>query len=524
MTTGNPSPTKAITGGEFLIRDVSADEIFTPEEWTEEHRMMLQTGLDFVAQRIIPNLERIESQEEGLTPKLLEEVGELGLLGSSVPEELGGLGLDFKSTMLITESMGGAHSFAVSFSAHTGIATLPILYYGNDAQKQKYVPGLATGELKGCYCLTEPGSGSDANSGKTTAKLNEAGTHYVLNGQKMWITNGGFADILIVFAKIDGDENLSAFICERGYDGITMNPEEKKMGIKGSSTRQVFFNDVEVPVENLLYERGKGFKIAVNILNIGRIKLGGVVIGSCKDAINESVKYANTREQFGRPISKYGAIRHKLGEMAIQTYALETAVYRATQNIDDAIADLAAGGMDKGEATLKGIAAFAPECAMMKILGLGGHRLRGRRSGASAWRHGLQRRDPRRARLPRRPHQPHLRGHQRDQPHAHRRHDPEEGHEGRARFDDPSDGGGERADGHSRVWGCACGRLRKALGLRQELQEGHLDGCGVCGPKAHDVPRQRAGNPDGHRGHGDLGLHSRELGLARPESGGEPRR
>ena len=369
MTSGNATPSKAITGGEFLIRDVSADEIFTPEEWTEEHRMMLQTGLDFVAQRIIPNLERIEAQEEGLTPKLLEEVGELGLLGSSVPEELGGLGLDFKSTMLITESMGGGHSFAVSFSAHTGIATLPILYYGNDAQKQKYVPGLATGELKGCYCLTEPGSGSDANSGKTSAKLNEAGTHYVLNGQKMWITNGGFADILIVFAKIDDDENLSAFICESGYDGITMNPEEKKMGIKGSSTRQVFFNDVEVPVENLLYERGKGFKIAVNILNIGRIKLGGVVIGSCKDAITESVKYTNAREQFGRPISKYGAIRHKLGEMAIQTYALETAVYRATQNIDDAIADLAAGGMDKGEATLKGIAAFAPECAMMKILG-----------------------------------------------------------------------------------------------------------------------------------------------------------
>ena len=360
---------KAITGGEWLIRKTAASDIFIPEEWNEEQRMIKKMTHDFIAQRVHPNVEAIDQQQEGLVQQLMEEAGELGLLGSSVPEDLGGMGLDFKTTMLITEAIGDGHAFSVSFSAHTGIGTLPILYYGNEAQKQKYVPGMASGALKGCYCLTEPGSGSDANSGKTSAKLNEAGTHYVLNGQKMWITNGGFADILIVFAKIDDDENLSAFICERGYDGITMNPEEKKMGIKGSSTRQVFFNDVEVPVENLLYERGKGFKIAVNILNIGRIKLGGVVIGSCKDAITESVKYTNAREQFGRPISKYGAIRHKLGEMAIQTYALETAVYRATQNIDDAIADLAAGGMDKGEATLKGIAAFAPECAMMKILG-----------------------------------------------------------------------------------------------------------------------------------------------------------
>ncbi|HAT47989.1 MAG TPA: acyl-CoA dehydrogenase, partial [Flavobacteriales bacterium] len=233
MTTANPAATKAITGGEFLIRDVRSDDIFTPEEWTEEHRMMLQTGLDFVAQRIIPNLDRIEALEEGLTPKLLEEVGELGLLGSSVPSELGGMGLDFKSTMLITESIGGAHSFAVSFAAHTGIGTLPILYYGTDEQKKKYIPDLATGTRKGCYCLTEPGSGSDANSGKTSARLNDAGTHYVLNGQKMWITNGGFADIFIVFAKIEDDENLSAFILEREYEGISMNPEEKKMGIKG---------------------------------------------------------------------------------------------------------------------------------------------------------------------------------------------------------------------------------------------------------------------------------------------------
>jgi alkylation response protein AidB-like acyl-CoA dehydrogenase len=359
---------KAITGGEFIIRDVSCDEIFTPEDWTEEHLMMKQTAKDFVNSRVVPNLDPIDNQEEGLMPKLLEESGELGLLSSSIPESLGGLGMDFKSTMIITEGVGGGHSFAVSFSAHTGIATLPILYYGNEAQKQKYIPGLATGKLKGCYCLTEPSSGSDANSAKSKAILSEDGSHYVLNGQKMWITNAGFADIFIVFAKIDDDENLTAFIIEKEYEGITMNPEEKKMGIKGSSTRQVFFNDVKIPVENLLYERGKGFKIAVNILNIGRIKLGGVVIGACKEGIDYSIRYANEREQFGRPIAKYGAIRHKIGEMTIQTYAAETAVYRATQNIDDAIQALEANGVEHGQATLKGIASFAPECAMMKVV------------------------------------------------------------------------------------------------------------------------------------------------------------
>ena len=359
---------KAITGGEFIIRDVSCDEIFTPEDWTEEHLMMKQTAKDFINSRVVPNLDPIDNQEEGLMPKLLEESGELGLLSSSIPESLGGLGMDFKSTMIITEGVGGGHSFAVSFSAHTGIATLPILYYGNEAQKQKYIPGLATGKLKGCYCLTEPSSGSDANSAKSKAILSEDGAHYILNGQKMWITNAGFADIFIVFAKIDDDENLTAFIIEKEYEGITMNPEEKKMGIKGSSTRQVFFNDVKVPVENLLYERGKGFKIAVNILNIGRIKLGGVVIGACKEGIDYSIRYANEREQFGRPIAKYGAIRHKIGEMTIQTYAAETAVYRATQNIDDAIQALEANGVEHGQATLKGIASFAPECAMMKVV------------------------------------------------------------------------------------------------------------------------------------------------------------
>ena len=359
---------KPISGGEFIIRDVSCGEIFTPEEWTEEHLMMKQTAKDFINSRVVPNLDAIDAQEEGLMTQLLDEAGELGLLSSSIPESLGGMGMDFKSTMIITEGTGGGHSFAVSFSAHTGIATLPILYYGNEAQKKKYIPRLATGELKGAYCLTEPSSGSDANSAKSRAVLSDDGQNYILNGQKMWITNAGFADLFVVFAKIDDDENLSAFILEKEYDGITMNPEEKKMGIKGSSTRQVFFNDVKVPVENLLYERGKGFKIAVNILNIGRIKLGGVVIGACKEGIGMATKYANEREQFGRPISKYGAIRHKIGEMAIITFAAETSVYRATQNIDDAIAALEAEGMEHGEATLKGIAAFAPECAMMKVV------------------------------------------------------------------------------------------------------------------------------------------------------------
>ena len=360
---------KAIRGGEFLIRPTQASDIFIPEEWNEEQLMIKQMTLDFVEKRVVPQLDAIDHQEEGLVPKLMEETGELGLLGSSVPTEYGGMGLDFKTTMLITEAIGGAHSFSVSFSAHTGIGTLPILYYGNEEQKQKWVPGLASGELKGCYCLTEPGAGSDANSGKTRAKLTEDGKHYLLNGQKMWITNGGFADVMIVFAKIDDDENLTAFIVDGHSEGISKNPEEKKMGIKGSSTRQIFFNDVKVPVENLLYERQKGFKIAVNILNIGRIKLGGAVLGAAKGALTQTIQYANEREQFGRAISKYGAIRYKLAEAAIRIYTCEAATYRATQNIEDAIQALKAGGMEHGEATLKGIADFAPECAMMKVLG-----------------------------------------------------------------------------------------------------------------------------------------------------------
>jgi alkylation response protein AidB-like acyl-CoA dehydrogenase len=361
--------TQPIKGGEFIIRKTNTSDVFTPEEWTEEHRMIAQMCDDFISQEILPNVERIDKMEEGLMPSILEKAGELGLLGLSVPEDLGGMGVDFKTSLLATEHLGHGYSFSVAFGAHTGIGTLPLLYYGNEEQKSKYIPKLATGEWKAAYCLTEPGSGSDANSGKTKAILSDDGKHYIINGQKMWITNGGFADLFTVFAKIDDDKNLTAFLIEAKSEGISLNPEEKKMGIKGSSTRQVFFNNVKVPIENMLSDRENGFKIALNILNIGRIKLAAGVLGGSKGAINETVKYANEREQFGRLISKYGAIRHKMAEQVIRTYVIEAATYRAGQNIDDAIAGYMASGMDKGNATLKGIEQFAPECAILKVAG-----------------------------------------------------------------------------------------------------------------------------------------------------------
>ena len=356
-------------GGEFLIKETLADDIFIPEQWTEEQLMMKKTCEDFIAQEVSPILDRIDNQEEGLMQSILEKAGALGILSISIPENLGGLGFDFTTSMLTTEIIGAGHSVAVALSAHTGIGTLPILYYGNETQKKKYIPKLATGEWKACYCLTEPESGSDANSGKTNAKLSADGKHYILNGQKMWITNGGFADIFTVFAKIDDDKNLSAFIVEKAFGGITLNPEEHKMGIKGSSTRQVFFNDCKVPVENLLSERENGFKIAVNILNLGRVKLAGAAIGGCKNTITKSVEYANARNQFGRPISKYGAIRYKLAEQAIRVFACESATYRASQNIEDAIHALIEGGMDEAKAKLKGVEQFAVEAAILKVHG-----------------------------------------------------------------------------------------------------------------------------------------------------------
>lgn len=358
-----------LKGGEFLITETEAKNVFIPEEWNEEQKMIAQSCHDFLAQHVWPNLDRIDAQEEGLMPDLLNKAGELGLLGISVPEEYGGFGKDFTTSMLATEILGAGHSFAVAISAHTGIGTLPILYYGTAEQKAKYIPKLASGEWKAAYCLTEPNSGSDANSGKTKAVLTPDGKHYILNGQKMWITNGGFADIFTVFAKIDDDENLSAFIIEKTFNGISLNPEEHKMGIKGSSTRQVFFNDCKVPVENLLSDRQNGFKIAVNILNLGRVKLGGAAIGASKEVTSKSIQYANERQQFGRSISKYGAIRHKIAEQAILIYASESAIYRASQNIEDATKSLIAGGMDDAKAKLKGTEQFAVEAAIIKVHG-----------------------------------------------------------------------------------------------------------------------------------------------------------
>ena len=358
-----------IKGGEFLIRETEASQIFVPEEFDEEQVMIAETCRNFLKQEIFPNLERIDQQEEGLMTSLLNKAGELGLLGVSVPEEFGGFGKSFNTSMLVTDAVGAGHSFAVALSAHTGIGTLPILYYGTQEQKSAYLPKLASGEWKASYCLTEPNAGSDANSGKTKAVLSADGKSYIINGQKMWITNGGFADLFIVFAKIDDDKNLSAFIVEKTFGGITMNAEEHKMGIKGSSTRQVFFNDCHVPVGNLLSERENGFKIAVNILNIGRIKLSASVIGASKAVISKAVNYANERVQFGLQISKYGAIRYKLAEMATRTWAVESANYRAGQNIDDTYESMVADGVDSAKAKLKSVEQFAIECSILKVFG-----------------------------------------------------------------------------------------------------------------------------------------------------------
>jgi len=360
----------AIKGGEFLIRETDASDIFIPEEWSEEQKMIAQTCKDFLATEVYPKLDEIDSMKNpDLMPGLLDKAGELGLLGTSVPEQYGGFGMDFNTSMLIAEEFGKGYSFAVAITAHTGIGTLPILYYGNDEQKAKYLPKLATGEYKASYCLTEPDAGSDANSGKTKATLSEDGKYYLLNGQKMWITNGGFSDILIVFAKIDDDKNMTAFIVEREFGGITMNEEERKMGIKGSSTRQIFFNDCKVPVENMLSERGNGFKIALNILNIGRIKLGAGAVGGAKGALANAIKYANERKQFGKTIGSFGAIKHKIGDLATKIFASESAHYRASQNIDDAYDAMVANGMDEAEAKLKSTEQFAIECAILKVHG-----------------------------------------------------------------------------------------------------------------------------------------------------------
>ena len=360
---------KTLRGGEFLIKQTPAQDIFIPEQFDEEQKMIIQTCQDFLEAEVYPVEDKIDKQEKGLLEKLLKKSGELGLTAVPIPEEYEGFGQSFVTSMLASDIMGSAGSFSVAYSAHTGIGTLPIMYYGNEQQKLKYLPKLASAEWLGAYCLTEPGAGSDANYGTTKAVLSEDGEHYIINGQKMWITNGGFADIFTVFAKIDNDRILSAFIIEKDFPGISFNPEENKMGIKGSSTVQIFFNDCKVPVENMLGKRGEGFRIALNILNLGRIKLGANVLGSAKRAITMSVNYANERKQFKTLISNFGAIKYKLSEQVVRTFANESAVYRISQNVEDAIQMYVDEGMDLGKAQVEAQRKFVIEAALLKIYG-----------------------------------------------------------------------------------------------------------------------------------------------------------
>lgn len=360
---------KVLKSGEFLVDTVEAKDVFIPEEFDDEQLMIAQTCQDFLETEVYPIVDKLDSPDIQLMRATLEKAGELGLMGIALPEDVGGFGQSFVTQMLAAETIGAGYSFSVAYMAHCGIGTLPIAYYGNDAQREKYVTKLATGELIGAYCLTEPGAGSDANAGKTNARLSEDGTHYILNGQKMWITNAGFADIQTVFAKIGNDRILSAFIVERNMPGVVVAPDEKKMGIKGSSTAQIFYNDVKVPLENLVGTRGEGFRIALSILHMGRIKLGANVLGASKKAINDSVKYANERKQFGVLISSFGAIKYKLAQQAICTFASESATYRVSKDIDDLIMINKASGMEHGRATIEGISHYAVEAAILKVYG-----------------------------------------------------------------------------------------------------------------------------------------------------------
>jgi hypothetical protein len=357
-----------LKGGEWLIKESAAFESFIPEDFNEEQQMVKDMCASFLDTEVLPIIDRIDKMEAGLMPSLVLKAGEQGLLGTSVPEDLGGLGKDFITSTLVNEGLGGGFSFSVAVAAHTGIGTLPILYFGTQAQKEKYVTKLATGEWKGAYGLTEPNSGSDALGAKTSARLSEDGKYYLLNGQKCWITNGGFADVYTVFAKVDGDK-FTAFIIERGMEGFTQGPEEHKMGIKGSSTVQLYFQDCKVPVENVLGEIGKGHIIAFNILNIGRLKLCAAALGGAKRAFNTSIVYANTREQFKQPISNFGAIKHKIAEMAVRIWVGEAALYRTAKWIDNKEVELVAGGKTFAEALLGAAEEYAIECAMLKVYG-----------------------------------------------------------------------------------------------------------------------------------------------------------
>ena len=359
-----------LRGGQFLVKEIDCEEIFTPEDFSEEQNMMKDAVTEFVDREVWPNKARFETKDYAFTKEIMEKAGELGFLGVAVPEEYDGLGMGFVSTMLVCDYISGTSgSLSTAFGAHTGIGTMPITLYGTEEQKKKYVPKLATGEWFGAYCLTEPEAGSDANSGKTKAVLSDDGKHYLISGQKMWISNAGFCDVMIVFARIEDDKYITGFIVENDPDnGITMGEEEHKLGIRSSSTRQVFFSDTKVPVENMLSKRGNGFKIAMNALNVGRIKLAGACLDAQRRLITESIKYANERVQFKTPIAKFGAIRQKIAEMSTNCWVGETASYRAAKNIEDRIALRRVNGKDTHqEAELKGVEEYAIECSILKV-------------------------------------------------------------------------------------------------------------------------------------------------------------
>ena len=361
-----------LKGGEFLIKDFDAQEIFSLEELTEEQKMLRESLEDFMEREVVPHRERFEKKDYALTEETMRKLGEMGTLGIAVPENYGGLGMGFVSTMLACDIVSGANgSLATAYGAHTGIGTLPILLYGTEEQKQKYLPALAMGEKFGAYCLTEPDAGSDANSGKTKARLSEDGKHYIINGQKMWISNAGFADTFTFFAKIDDDKNITGFVINRSEledpNSLTLGEEEHKLGIRSSSTRQVFFNDMKIPVENLLGERNNGFKIALNALNAGRIKLAAANIDGQRRITNLAINYANERKQFGVAISTFGAIRKKIAEMVTGIFVSEAGAYRAAKNVEDKVAELIAGGMDHQKAEMKALEEFAVECSILKV-------------------------------------------------------------------------------------------------------------------------------------------------------------
>jgi alkylation response protein AidB-like acyl-CoA dehydrogenase len=357
-------------GGAFIYTNSVSSKVYIPEDFNEEQKMIREMILDFINQEVNPNLDILDSMtDKSLMPSILKKSSNLGMLGVNIPEEYGGTDLNMITTLIFGEATAYGHSFATAIGAHTSIGSLPIVYYGNEDQKAKYLPGLADGTLMASYCLTEPDAGSDANSGKTKAIINEANTHYLINGQKMWITNGGFADIFIVFAKIDTDDKLSAFIVEKEFNGITLGEEEKKMGIKGSSTIQVFFNDCLVPKENLLGDRQEGFKMALNILNSGRIKIGASAVGGCKLALQKSVIYAQERVQFNSTISKFGAIKNIIANMYVKTFAVESATYRIGALIDQKHTALMQEGLSSSSAKISAIREYAIECSIAKVYG-----------------------------------------------------------------------------------------------------------------------------------------------------------